>query len=390
MNKVEIKARVEFRMKPLLHKGVRILYKNAEFSITDYDWFDSSNSYIINVSDRKDPLEFNLTTIQAFLDNIKRKDGQPIPKFNEDGTALPSRHPNKRRAAVTAGDDEEEEEIPEEPNMDTEEEEAPKIVQQPTPPRKNGKFVHIESTTKVYVTRDYGIFSILQGNRSLNKSKIKRIVEEIGAGTNLLKLCPIIVSEEGNKLKVIDGQHRLEVAKQIKSNVWYVICDPLTLYQIAKVNSNTEKWTGKDFINCYAQTGNPSYVKLKEFATVYGFPLSVNLALLQNGTMKNDTGGSKSAQKAFETGAFKVRKEDEAIAIAQQVERFKDFHGYRSRNFVVAICKILDAQKISIDEVVNAFEKNKDQLFIQGNWKNYLVNLETIVNIGKGKRRVIY
>lgn len=386
MNKVEIKARVDFRMKPLLHKGVRILYKNAEFSITDYEWFDSSSSYIINVSDRKEPLEFTLTTIVAFLDSIRRKDGAPIPKFNEDATALPSRQLKKRKLAV-AGDDEEEDDISEEPVMSVEEE---PIIEKPTPPRKNGQFVHIESTVKIYVTREYGLFSVLQGNRSLNKSKIKRIVEEIGAGTNLLKLCPIIVSEEGGKLKVIDGQHRLEVAKQIKSNVWYVICDALTLYQIAKVNSNTEKWTGKDFINCYAQTGNEHYVKLKEFATVYGFPLSVNLALLRSGSIKSDTGGGKTIQKEFETGNFKVRKENEAIAIAQQVERFRDFAGYHSRNFVVAICKVIDAQKISIDEVVAAFEKNKDQLFTQSNWKNYLINLETIVNIGKGKRRVIY
>ncbi len=390
MNRTEIKARVQFRMAPLLHKGVRILYKNAEFSITEYDFFDSSNTYVINVSDRKDPLEFSPEEMQEFINTIRRKDGIIVPKFNEDGTILGKKPPTKKGTSkqIKEGDEEEYEDIPEEiPEISPEEE--PKSVT-PTPPHKTSKFVHIEAAGKIYVTRDYSLFSHLQGNRVLNKSKIKHILDDVNAGTNLLKYCPIIVAEENNKLKIIDGQHRLEVAKQLKSNVWYVICDQLTLYQIAKMNSNTEKWKGSDFINCYAQTGNSNYIKLKEFASVYGFPLSVNLALLSSGIKVSDTGGSKSTMKAFETGMFMVRKEDEAISVAQQVSLFSDFHAYKNRNFVVAICKIIQAGKIPLDEVIKAFEKNKEELVAQANWKNYLVNLETIVNIGKSKRRVIY
>ena len=109
--------------------------------------------------------------------------------------------------------------------------------------------MHIESTIKVYVTKDWSLFGFKEGNRPLNKSKIKKIIADINGGSNLLKYCPIIVVPSGNKLTVIDGQHRLEVAKQLKTYIYYVIHDGMSLYEIAKMNSATEKWKPKDFIN---------------------------------------------------------------------------------------------------------------------------------------------
>lgn len=229
---------------------------------------------------------------------------------------------------------------------------------------------------------------MLQGNRSLNKPKIKRIKDEIAAGTNLLKYCPIIVVEKDGKLKVVDGQHRLEVAKQIKSNVWYVISDELTLYQIAKMNSNTEKWKGTDFINCYAAHGNPSYVKLKEFVNVYRCPLNVALQLLSKGT-KIDNAGSKDME-LFRQGRYMVKREEEAIMVMQKLSEFSSFHGHMTGAFIIAICRIMVSGKISLDEVLKAYMGNQDKLTLNKTWKDYLANLETIVNIGKSKRRVIY
>ena len=248
--------------------------------------------------------------------------------------------------------------------------------------------MHIESPVKIYVTRDYGLFGLLQGNRSLNKNKIKKIKDEIAAGTNLLKYCPIIVMEAEGKLKVIDGQHRLEVAKQIQSYVWYVISNELSLYEIAKMNSNTEKWKGSDFINCYAVGGNHNYTKLKEFINVYDCPLNVALQLLSKGT-KIDNAGSKDME-LFRQGKYQVKKEQEAISVMQQIQVFSSFKGHMTGAFIIAICRIIMADKIALDDVLKAYNANPDKLSLNKNWKEYLLNLETIVNIGKSKRRVIY
>ena len=380
MSKTNNKWKVDMRMKPLLQKGVRVRHNTATYSIIEYDYFDNLDAYVIHVSDRVDPLEIRFADMPKYLDSLARVDGQNIPKWDDEQKPADPAKKGKAKPAVARYDEE-----------DEEEDEVPEEVQhfvKPEMTAAKSNYPHITSTVSIYVTRDYGAFSTIVGNRTLNKNKIKRIKDEIAAGTNLLQYCPIIVTEQGGKLKVIDGQHRLEVAKQIGSNVWYVVTAALNLYEIAKMNSNTEKWKGKDFINCYAHTGNEHYVKLKEFYNVYRFPLSVCLQLLTVGYKVTD--GGTDLIKQFEQGGFKVRKEDEAMSVAKQVERFAAFPAYKQRSFIIAISKVISATKIELDEVVSAFEKNADRLLPQPSWKEYLIALETIVNIGKSKRRVIY
>ena len=103
---------VDFRMKPLLLRGVRVLYKKSEFHIDNYDWFDSSSTYIIEVSDRKEPLEFSIDEMIEFLNTITRKDGIIIPKFNEDATKI-EKHKKKVVPVIQIDEEEETEEIPE-------------------------------------------------------------------------------------------------------------------------------------------------------------------------------------------------------------------------------------------------------------------------------------
>lgn len=400
MSKVENKSKVDFRMKPLLVTGVRLQYKNSTFSIVEYDWFDNLSQYVVHVSDRTDPFEFTMPEMKDFLDSLVRKDGVAIPKFDEAATAQPpvpkKYNPAPRKAGKAVDeeleDDEEVIEVPEETENEHIEENTMgggKLTQPAPAPKRSGQFVHIESTVKIYVTRDYSLFGVLQGNRVLNKSKIKKIKEEIAAGTNLLQYCPIVVVEVDGKLKVIDGQHRLEVAKQIGSYVWYVISAPLSLYEIAKMNSNTEKWKGADFINCYVATGDTSYKTLKEFNDTYRLPLGVNLQLLTKGYDIGDNSPEELADR-FQSGKLVVSKEKEALEIAQMVCKFEEFKGYKSRGFIVALCVIKKAGKITIDAVLKAFQKNGEILTVQSGYKNYLVNIEQMVNVGKHSRIVVY
>src|SRR3990167_9828888 len=105
---------------------------------------------------------------------------------------------------------------------------------------------HLESNIKIYFTRDYSIFKNIAGNRLLNENKINKIIYEIKNGLDVLSYCPIIVDED---MRVIDGQHRLYIARKLQSNIWYVISKKkLSILDIAKVNTNTERWKLKDFI----------------------------------------------------------------------------------------------------------------------------------------------
>lgn len=246
---------------------------------------------------------------------------------------------------------------------------------------------HIESSIKVYFTTDYTIFKAIKGNRLLNEKKIKKIIADIKSGFDMLRYYPIVVDENMN---VIDGQHRLYISRKLKQNVYYIISKKITLNEIAKVNSNTEKWKADDFINCYIQNGNKDYEALRKFKDEFKFPLSVCLMLLSTGSALKD-GGSENSKDDFQQGKFTIHHKEKAYNIANTVKKFSLFPQHKSRTFIVAICKILEAKKVKIEEIITKYnEQDSSVLKTQGNYKGYLTNLEEIYNYRCNKRKVIF
>lgn len=248
---------------------------------------------------------------------------------------------------------------------------------------------HEESCIKVHHTKDYKRFKVIKGNRALNKGKISRIIKEINAGNDILAHVPILVSEGSNCLEVIDGQHRFEISKQLGRPVHYIVRPKMTLLGIAKVNTNVEKWKAKDFINCYIATGNKNYEKIEEFMDSYQIPLSATLVLLNKGITTKDS-GADVLRTQFEAGTFEVKCWKQAVDIAECCKRFSTHRGWNCRAFVVAICKILQADKCDIDELVEKFTEEPRKLEVHGDPKKYLANLEEIYNKGYRQRRVIF
>jgi hypothetical protein len=242
-----------------------------------------------------------------------------------------------------------------------------------------------ESSVKVFETPDYSRFNMIKGNRNLDLVKIKKIMADIERGTNLLKYCPILVIEKKSKLDIVDGQHRFIVAKKIKSPVYYILAEALTLYDIARMNSNTEKWKPKDFIHCYTELGNENYVKLsKLIKDFHGLPITTAINLLSYGKVRDGGGLEK-----FQRGEFIAEHEKEAKTILNATSKF-EFDFKYSRPFMKAICKIIEAKRYPIDELITKVNANIERLAMQDHEKKYLSNLEEIVSKNKQKRVQIY
>lgn len=242
---------------------------------------------------------------------------------------------------------------------------------------------HIEANVRIYFTRDYSIFNKVSGNRALNERKIERIKEEIIDGFDMLRYCPIIVDKDMN---VIDGQHRLQVAKQLKSNIWYVITDAISLYEIAKLNTNTDKWKKKDFLNCYITLGVEDYKKLDEFQKKYNMPLSSAAKLLYEASLK----GYSEATQVFQSGNFKVKHLELAEKTMDLCLEFSAFEKHKAREFIQAIVVLIKNQKCDFDWLLEKFNQNTEALVEQVNYKNYLTNLEEIYNRHSRTRKVIF
>ena len=248
---------------------------------------------------------------------------------------------------------------------------------------------HTPSDVLVYVSGNYKQFKMISGNRPLNQKKIARITKDIESGNDMLRDYPIQVKEDGDVLSILDGQHRFFICMKLKRVVFYIIVhEGKTMKDIAKVNSNTEKWKQMDFINCYINQGNEDYKKLKAFIDTYGINIGTSLRLLSTGTPGVE-GTNNTLTEKFENGTFEVTHWDAAVNIAEKCKLFCTSPVWRDRGFVIAIYRIVKADKVSIEDVQAAFNKRPEMLVKNSSQKQYVFNLEQVVNAGKQKRIVI-
>ncbi len=250
---------------------------------------------------------------------------------------------------------------------------------------------HQKSDVTVYVTTDHKIFNRVKGNRDINKTKVKKLVYDIKNGRDMLKDFPILTTAAGNKMDVVDGQHRLSAAMQTNKPIYYIIREQqLELEQMARFNSLQEKWKPKDFINCYIEKGIKDYKVLQDFTEQYGLPISIALNLLYYGVTGSDAGAKDEIAELFRKGKFLAKHKKQATDIIEECKRFQAFDGWNTRPFIVTISKILGADKCDFDELVEKFNQDPRQLQKHSNTKAYLTNLESIYNKGYHKRRVIF
>ncbi len=113
-------------------------------------------------------------------------------------------------------------------------------------------------------TKEYDIFKILPGNRSLIKSHIKKLKESIEK-SNFLNLHPIVINEN---YEIIDGQHRLEVAKQLGIDIFYILSTNVTDDHLVTSNVNQKSWETENYIDFFAcKYQNSTYIELKKMMT---------------------------------------------------------------------------------------------------------------------------
>lgn len=98
----------------------------------------------------------------------------------------------------------------------------------------------------VHVTTDYDQFKIVSYNRKiLHMAKFSKSVGKC----NKLYVHPIIVSK---KMEVIDGQHRLEYAKECGLPIYYVIDPNFHPSDLIKHNTTASNWESRDYAKFYS------------------------------------------------------------------------------------------------------------------------------------------
>lgn len=154
-------------------------------------------------------------------------------------------------------------------------------------------------------TTNYDMFKICDWNRGIKKSNLKRIDASVQKNGWLKH--PIMVNE---KMEVIDGQHRLEYAKQHNLPVYYIEIKGLALEDCLTMNNTRMSWALTDYIVSFATQGKEDYEFIRGLAEKYTFvPISVLIAIIKG---QSSSGGIGNAVKS---GEFKFPEEERKNAI---------------------------------------------------------------------------
>lgn len=233
-------------------------------------------------------------------------------------------------------------------------------------------------------TNQYDLFKIITGNRNINISKVEKIVNDINSGFNMLPYCPIIVSEKGDDLCIIDGQHRFEVSKQAQQPVYYVVCNDLSLKQIAVMNSRGDKWKISDFLNCYINLGIKDYSILKEFITQHQVQVKVAVDLLMF---------NKHVEKSsdlFQSGDFKATYINEANELLKLVDSiFNRYNFSKDKMLIGAVQQIKNKGKCDFEKLKQKIAMAPMMMDKNNDVKNYIYNIERVYNFKNTHRETI-
>lgn len=176
---------------------------------------------------------------------------------------------------------------------------------------------------KVQQTMQYEIFKSHPKNRKIDPKHVNKLKKDFVLN-NMLEFRPILVDKE---MQILDGQHRLEVAKLLNLTVYYQIKEDGKSQDIIILNNNQKSWKNTDYLEYYCQEGVESYLKLKSFMEQENMSLKLSLLVL-NG--KNDT----DFFNKFRKGEY-IFPTPEAVNEAKEkkflIEQIKDFVDKKTR-----------------------------------------------------------
>lgn len=128
-------------------------------------------------------------------------------------------------------------------------------------------------------TTNYDLFKKIEGNRELNPNHLAKLALSI-AKKNLLEYAPIMVNED---MEVIDGQHRLEVARSQKLPIYYTVVPRAGLDDVIELNTTLRNWRLNDFVDSMIVKGNKNMAFLRNFCDDYNLALTTGIILCMGG-----------------------------------------------------------------------------------------------------------
>lgn len=220
----------------------------------------------------------------------------------------------------------------------------------------------------MYHTQLYDQFKLVETNRPIDHKHVVKLKHSISK-KNLLHLNPIIVDEQFN---VIDGQHRLQAARELGLDVHYIMSTEISQEDIATLNTNKKMWQIADYVQYHAKNGKVAYHSLQLFMKNFHFlPPSAALLIACRDVNPKDV----------RDGKLKELNLDEAEAFMGRLSDIRNHYSDAySRKFVMAVRVCEKAQDYDHKRMVEKIAANPRALKPCTTTKEYVKLLEEIYN----------
>lgn len=138
---------------------------------------------------------------------------------------------------------------------------------------------------KILKTDKYDMFNKQTGNRDLKR--VKELKDTILLdGNSYPFFSPIIVNDD---LEVIDGQHRLEICKELNCEVEYIVRKGLKIYDTVNMNRVANAWKNSDIIASYIARGLGLFPDVNILCKKYNLDPVTILGIVDRKYTKRDT-----------------------------------------------------------------------------------------------------
>jgi hypothetical protein len=155
---------------------------------------------------------------------------------------------------------------------------------------------------QIYETKNYDMFSLINGNRIIRKDRVKKLQKDIEA---FAQKNPILVTADKG---VLDGQYRLTACKNLSIPVKYIVDDQIhssdqnILDLIRAINKNQANWTAVNVGNSYAVSEDNEYYK--RYMDLINLGVSHSFVLHACAEFSKGKPDVKCTNKNFKSGEF--------------------------------------------------------------------------------------
>ena len=255
-----------------------------------------------------------------------------------------------------------------------------------------GEEMNDEVVNKISKTWDYDKFTFFKGNRNIKPHHKNKLAESF----KIKQLpIPIIVDE---LFRIADGQHRLEVCKDLGLPIYYSVISNIEMDDVQRVNENMLKWGYSDYLKLFMDQGKDSYFLYNDFKNTYGFNHNETLHLLycvKPGYIERRSEPrlvvSSGATYDFRNGNLKIFDHDESSSLAEQILLTKPYYkGYHKRNFILALLRCFGNENYNHKEFIRKLSNQPDKMTDHTTIDDYLQKIQKIYNFQSRKRVRLY